>query len=522
MELLAEQEAFADAIAIKVLDRMKEFVMPLYMGKQILDKVEALEAEIKARRPQQGQPPPPEGASVPWVTARKGTEAWTAEDKKNLWEYRKILDRGRAPYLGEKCSFEYRRECMVNFSEQAAAQLAGANHKNSVGIALSLAEAFDKPDPIDPALVPTITTQHLKTGQRILHLDYKEYSQKKKFGNPGRFYGNLVKCLEQLKDEVVKNGWKRVAISLMGAVHDSINWKFTQQKLKEIFKEVQVTFVVYTLASVSGGKGKGGAAAGGVPNAQPTQKATPTQMTNQAEVQSCSTSTTSLAHHQAASGSAGGGRPLQPPQNFTYNPPSKPQTMRYLSSNSSMNSQTNCPPPTLPLHASPPRANLGVFFDNLGRAAAVNQQELVQQELVRQELMRKELLQEQELKRTGVVGGGGPIPPPPLMTNSVPHWPVLPIQVGGHNLDSGTFVSHTSPPELPEKGTLPLLLEEQRMIRKSLDTLVQRLSPAPFSTTTTAVKSLTKAAQTPKDKYVSIRKNSKSKLVTSPARKAGV
>jgi hypothetical protein len=298
---------------------------------------------------------------------------------------------------------------------------------------------FGAPTPIDPSQVPTIFEQHLTGGQSIFNLVYKEYSQKKKFSNPGRFYGNLVKCLHQLKEIVVQRGLKEVAIPRMGSVHDNISWKFTVQKLKEIFKEVPVTFVVYSLPVVSGEAGRNAA--------DGARKQIPASSLANKESQDAGSDE---ARRRVALGSAGGGCLLQPPQTTRQVPPSTASLARYATIAAKPASTTNAPPP---------EGTLSAFFHGLTSGDQRRAETTAQK---------------------GAVGGGGPSQPPPPEKSFVPHRHVHTPEVGAHLDVVGTSVSPVA--ELADSNLLTSFMEEQRELRKSIDALASKMTASPTPT----------------------------------------
>jgi len=113
-----------------------------------------------------------------------------------------------------------------------------------------------------------------------------------------------VSALEAIKNKIQERGLRRVALTKLGSGLDSINWKFTRLKLKEVFAGTDVELVFYSLTKSDSFP------VGGVGAAQAAHK--PNREGR---------------YQGVAQGSVGGGCPLQPPT--TSRPPDKPSTIRY-------------------------------------------------------------------------------------------------------------------------------------------------------------------------------------------------
>jgi len=237
-------------------------------------------------------------------------EKWTVEENKANQDYENIILQRRFPEKATKVKISYIKGDIVTASENIVIHLVGGNLRNSAGAARALGLKYGKPDSsVAKFGVGDIVIQGITgTDREIWHVVSKEKSKTKKYANPGAFYMNFIKALVAIRNKIQERGIKKVAMTKLGAGLDGISWKYTELKLKEIFKETEVEVIVFSLPKVVSFPG------GGVGAAQGAE-------TNHGRRHG------NARHQGVAQGSVGGGCPLQPPT--TSRPPDKPSTLRY-------------------------------------------------------------------------------------------------------------------------------------------------------------------------------------------------
>jgi O-acetyl-ADP-ribose deacetylase (regulator of RNase III) len=86
--------------------------------------------------------------------------------------------------------------------------------------------------------VPDCISYTANSGRTIYNLVTKESS----YGKPTR--DSLTKSLILLKQAIVKNGDKYIAMPLIGAGLDRLSWNETEKTIKELFNDVDVNIAV--------------------------------------------------------------------------------------------------------------------------------------------------------------------------------------------------------------------------------------------------------------------------------------
>lgn len=101
-----------------------------------------------------------------------------------------------------------------------------------------------------PKMVPTIAVDHVyrksnirpyvdpKTGRKIYNL----VTKKKFYNKPTR--NNFNKSLISLKQEMIKNDEKFLAIPLIGAGLDKLDWSESSKYIQELFSDTDINIVV--------------------------------------------------------------------------------------------------------------------------------------------------------------------------------------------------------------------------------------------------------------------------------------
>ncbi|XP_059472290.1 uncharacterized protein LOC132194803 [Neocloeon triangulifer] len=173
---------------------------------------------------------------------------WTDEDRAMLRDFRRIIRQRRSPEYQGKVKFEYKCMDIAEAEEDVVAHLVGANLKNTKGAAKALIDKFGAINaPGSNIRIGSIVMQSIEGDRAIWHVASKERTGDKKHKNPGRFYRNEVAALTALHDKMREQKLQKIAITKLGAGLDGIPWKFTKQKLREIFADDDVTLVVHYL-----------------------------------------------------------------------------------------------------------------------------------------------------------------------------------------------------------------------------------------------------------------------------------
>lgn len=87
-----------------------------------------------------------------------------------------------------------------------------------------------------------------KTGNKeIWHLVSKQNMDDKKEVSSKQFYTNHVNALKALREKMIERNVKRVAITRLGAGYLGVQWRITASKLRQIFQNDDVKFVVHSL-----------------------------------------------------------------------------------------------------------------------------------------------------------------------------------------------------------------------------------------------------------------------------------
>jgi hypothetical protein len=417
---------------------------------------------------------------------------WTPEELKAKKDYENIVNQRRSPAINTKCKILYKTGDIVSAPENVIIHLVGGNLRNSAGAARALSEEFGKPSqPATPFGIGEIVIQSIPGSPReIWHTVSKGKSRDKKYENPGAFYSNFVSALVAIKDKISERGLRRVALTKLGSGLDNINWKFTRQKLKEIFIDIEVELVFYSLAKPDSFPGGGVGAAQGAhkPNREGR-------------------------YPGVAQGSVGGGCPLQPPT--TSRPPDKPSTVRYelqaqqiSVSNAPLSSlekpmtaqfeprtteiqreecrilstrlsgggdNSQSPPPSLKPPRTKPNTKVMSEFSSVNMFSPLAPElSLNANDVMRHDGLRQEGLMDDFALTARLSGGGGQSMPPlpskePPQTNN-------PFEVVS-SVVSEPIVSN--PSSISDPGFMTRFFDEMGKMRESFDAMTEKISPVP-------------------------------------------
>jgi hypothetical protein len=178
-------------------------------------------------------------------TKRPNSEKWTASDEKpflqEYFEYRK------SDFEREKglCKLTIVRGSLVDAEEDYKVHLVSADMKRSRGVAVAFADAYGPVDMANHNFKVGDIHEQSKNGSTLLNLVHKD-KYFFKFGyDPNAFLSNIVDALAKLKEYCIEKDIKRLALVRIAANTERVHWRWTQRKLLEIFKDVEITLAVY-------------------------------------------------------------------------------------------------------------------------------------------------------------------------------------------------------------------------------------------------------------------------------------
>ncbi|CAB3372574.1 Hypothetical predicted protein [Cloeon dipterum] len=84
-----------------------------------------------------------------------------------------------------------------------------------------------------------------KDGVHLISVVAKEKSKWYLGKDPEKTLANMVVAMESLKKFCVENNIKRIAMERFFANHERVNWRWTQQKMLEIFADTEILLAIY-------------------------------------------------------------------------------------------------------------------------------------------------------------------------------------------------------------------------------------------------------------------------------------
>jgi hypothetical protein len=211
-------------------------------------RVSQLERENAALRAAQMQQRAPRASERP---ASQRVDKWRPSDSTPL--LREYFSCRRQPWQTQRgqCRIRVEKGDIVSADETWKMHFVSADLRRSKGVALRLAEVFG---PVDlrkggECVVGLVKMQRLamKGGHvtHLLNLITKRKYFHKPAANPERFLTDIVTALRNLRDYCDKMHIRQLALPRVGSNLDRVNWRWTQQKLLEVFEDLDIELVVY-------------------------------------------------------------------------------------------------------------------------------------------------------------------------------------------------------------------------------------------------------------------------------------
>lgn len=114
----------------------------------------------------------------------------------------------------------------------------------SAGIAIVFRNKFDQIDKLKKQGGKPGSVAVLKDNDRFI---YYLISKNDSYEKPT--YKNLFLSLNSMKDHMIQNNVKKLAIPRIGCELDRLQWEKVREQLHKVFDDVDVKIVVYTLNS---------------------------------------------------------------------------------------------------------------------------------------------------------------------------------------------------------------------------------------------------------------------------------
>jgi hypothetical protein len=144
-----------------------------------------------------------------------------------------------------KCRMEFVHGDLVMAAEAVKVHFVSGDFKRSKGVALDFATSFGpvimKKESYD---VGEIKLQR-KDETVLLNAVSKKRAANRLSDNPEAFLSGVVTALQSIRDYCRDKGVGRIAMVRLGAGLDRVHWRWTQQKLLEIFEGLDVVLAVY-------------------------------------------------------------------------------------------------------------------------------------------------------------------------------------------------------------------------------------------------------------------------------------
>jgi hypothetical protein len=143
-----------------------------------------------------------------------------------------------------KCRLVFVQGDLVTAQEDYKLHFVSGDMKRSKGVALELANVFG---PIEKTMhydIGQIEVQE-KGSSALLNVVSKRRLFHRMSANPERFLVGFVAALNSARDFCKERRLQRLAMVRLGAGLDRVNWKWTQQKILEIFEDLDITLAVY-------------------------------------------------------------------------------------------------------------------------------------------------------------------------------------------------------------------------------------------------------------------------------------